>query len=87
MFVEQLCVQEAAGGTQEIPWYGAIVFVIGASVSLLLIFYFMKAMQVTAQHTQMNQMQDLCQRTLFVLRSRVGVGVLTACAGAAHDYD
>jgi len=39
-------VQEAAGGQQEIHWQGAVAFVIGASVSLLLIFYFLKQMQV-----------------------------------------
>jgi presenilin-like A22 family membrane protease len=39
-------VQEAAGGQTEIQWQGAVAFVIGASVSLLLIFYFLKQMQI-----------------------------------------
>jgi len=39
-------VQEAAGGSTQIQWQGAVAFVIGASISLLLIFYFLKQMQV-----------------------------------------
>jgi len=39
-------VQQAAGGQQEISWVGAIAFVVIASISLLLIFFFLKQMAV-----------------------------------------
>lgn len=38
--------QEETGGSQEINWQGAISFVVGASCALLLIFYFLKQMQI-----------------------------------------